>query len=166
MRYWLLLRERLGLDKMGASAANGVGAAVKGRQHGQDITKSEKEMCNMMAKASTDGGAKAAAPATPPSTRCALKARGKRERRPMNGMASASQRRSETRTGRGRVPAVVHVGSRARGGHQVPELPAGAAWPQARPVAAVADAGRPAAVTQRRTSVRPRPPPRPAVALP
>ena len=55
VRYWLLLRERLGLDSKtpgltvpsSVAAANGnIGAKMK-----QDFTKSEKEMCNMMAKA-------------------------------------------------------------------------------------------------------------------
>lgn len=55
VRYWLLLRERLGLDSKtpgltvpsSVSTANGtIAAKVK-----QDFTKSEKEMCNMMAKA-------------------------------------------------------------------------------------------------------------------
>ena len=61
-RYWMLLRERLGLDKT-AIASSGVGGSSNslavttkaGRPHGQDFTKSEKEMCNMMAKASNDG---------------------------------------------------------------------------------------------------------------
>lgn len=54
-RYWLLLRDRLGVDTKGV--------ALKGRPC-QDFTKSEKEICNMMAKASDT-----AKPSTPPGNR-------------------------------------------------------------------------------------------------
>lgn len=75
-RYWLLLRERLGLDsgKMpnslsvsppaGLTANGGVASKMK-----PDITKSEKEMCNMIAKAEV---IKTAAPSSPPHIRLAL----------------------------------------------------------------------------------------------
>ncbi|XP_045024716.1 kinesin-like protein unc-104 isoform X3 [Daphnia magna] len=63
-RYWLLLRERLGLDgKTNAAASSKLLRSV-----GQDITKSEKEMCNMMAKAHTTEVIKSpSAPPSPPS---------------------------------------------------------------------------------------------------
>lgn len=71
-RYWMLLRERLGLDKTSAaslgvssSSSSSLSVVTKtGRPHGQDFTKSEKEMCNMMAKASNDGNK--STPSTPP----------------------------------------------------------------------------------------------------
>ena len=69
-RYWMLLRERLGLDKtsaasLGVSSSSSLSVVTKtGRPHGQDFTKSEKEMCNMMAKASNDGNK--STPSTPP----------------------------------------------------------------------------------------------------
>ena len=62
-RYWLLLRERLGLD---GKTANG-GVASKLRPGHSDITKSEKEMCNMMAKAHTTTDV-IKAPSSPPSS--------------------------------------------------------------------------------------------------
>jgi kinesin family protein 1 len=60
-RYWLLLRERLGLDGKTNMASSGKLL----RSIGQDITKSEKEMCNMMAKAHTNEVIKS--PTSPPS---------------------------------------------------------------------------------------------------
>jgi kinesin family protein 1 len=60
-RYWLLLRERLGLD----GKTNVAGSGKLLRSIGQDITKSEKEMCNMMAKAHTTEVIKS--PTSPPS---------------------------------------------------------------------------------------------------
>ncbi len=64
VRYWMLLRERLGLDKLGLTVANGLSSKL--RNHGQDFTKSEKEMCNMMAKANTADVIKTT-PGTPPT---------------------------------------------------------------------------------------------------
>ena len=68
----MLLRERLGLDKtsvaslsVGSSSSSLTVATKPGRPHGQDFTKSEKEMCNMMAKASNDG-IKSTPPTPPP----------------------------------------------------------------------------------------------------
>ncbi|XP_059352577.1 kinesin-like protein unc-104 [Daphnia carinata] len=63
-RYWLLLRERLGLD----GKTNAAVSSKLLRTVGQDITKSEKEMCNMMAKAHTNEIIKSpSAPPSPPS---------------------------------------------------------------------------------------------------
>lgn len=55
-RYWLLLRERLGVESKGLTnaaltvTANG-GLGQQRARVCQDFTKSEKEICNMMAKA-------------------------------------------------------------------------------------------------------------------
>lgn len=65
-RYWLLLRERLGLDggsKMTSSLTVNGNVASKGKQ---DFTsKSEKEMSNMIAKAEV---IKTVEPSSPPQT--------------------------------------------------------------------------------------------------
>lgn len=67
-RYWLLLRERLGIESKGLTnaalsvSANG-GLSQKARIC-QDFTKSEKEICNMMAKANDT-----TKPPTPPGNR-------------------------------------------------------------------------------------------------
>ena len=63
-RYWMLLRERLGVDGDKSTAAVTGLVVAKNRPHGQDFTKSEKEMCNMMAKASNDNVK--TTPSTPP----------------------------------------------------------------------------------------------------
>jgi hypothetical protein len=61
INFRLLLRERLGLD----GKTNVAGSGKLLRSIGQDITKSEKEMCNMMAKAHTTEVIKS--PTSPPS---------------------------------------------------------------------------------------------------
>lgn len=69
-RYWLLLRERLGMEiKAPVNSFPANGAVVLKIRAGQDITKSEKEMCNMMAKASTTDCSKSITPNSPPGNR-------------------------------------------------------------------------------------------------